>query len=177
MTALAKDLQRWPSPATPLSVQLRTGGFASPPCDGFAQVRCDAVNWKLSPLAMSVKADTFIAASGVRISHSSGGLRAASERDYVVDVARNSAERRALQRLGAREISPTSCPRQRGVLWQRQHLNAALGGRAGPNARLHSRGNADPLPAAGRIADDAAADRLAGIELVQDCAGFGVERA
>ena len=105
MTALAKDVQRWPSPATPLSVQLRTGGFASPPCDGFAQVRCDAVNWKLSPVAMSVKADTFIAPSGVRISQSSGVFRIGGARDYVADVAYNSAAHRALQRLDARKIS------------------------------------------------------------------------
>ena len=62
-------------------------------------------------------------------------------------------------------------------LGQRQHLNAAFGRCTGPNARLHARRNADSLPAAGRIADDAAADRLAGGELVQDRAALGVERA
>ena len=62
-------------------------------------------------------------------------------------------------------------------LRQREHLNPALGRGTGPDARFHAGSHADSLFTRRRITDDAAADRLAGVELVQNGAALGVERA
>ena len=86
-----------------------------------------------------------------------------------------------MARIGADiDYAPLSrIPKARSApnLGQSEHLNAALIRSARPDRRLHARRDGDQLPPARAVAHDAAADRLAAVELPEHGARLRVERA